>query len=62
MNVGVEVSVNRVVKIQNVWNMAEALHVFKTRYNGHVKSVIAELFVAIKDKKINFEHAILKLT
>lgn len=42
--------------------MAEALYVFKTRYNGHVKSVIAELFVAIKDKKINFEHAILKLT
>ena len=62
MNVGVEVSVNRVVKIQNVWNMAEALYVFKTRYNEHVKSVIAELFVAIKDKKINFEHAILKLT
>ena len=62
MNVRVEVSVNRVVKIQNVWNMAEALYVFKTRYNGHVKSVIAELFVAIKDKKINFEHAILKLT
>ena len=40
----------------------QVFYVFKTRYNGHVKSVIAELFVAIKDKKINFEHAILKLT